>query len=1631
MKYLSKLLSMLLVGAMLYSTGCTDYGKDIENLENKVDEIQKELQEGQINPLKADLAQTKEDLAKAQEAINALTTKHNEDIEALKAVDSQLDGKIKAANDAILALEGTLEQEVAALEAEIDALETAIAQAKQEAKDADAALKAELLKEITDLETELLAKITELQTKLEGDIETLRTDMQTKIDEANKAIDEANDAIDALDLRVDTLEQTDETLQAEIDALEDEIAKTNAELAVLKADLAAEKAAREAADAEEKAAREAAVKALQEAIDALEAKHDAEVALLQDAIAALESKVDAELNLLKHRDAEFEQLLAAAQAGIESLGKQVEANYNELKGDVAALKSELQAEIEANKTAIAQNRFDIDRALAAVETLNGNVAALQASLQSTNQTLFTLMSDYYSFKSEIVGRVASLEANVANLEAMCSQIAEELLPALENQIAQNTALVEQTVADVQANAAALEAYKKAAAETFDLLAEADAALWSAVAAVNQTVYENKAEIANLRNELVDSLAGVRAEIAASFAEIYARFDEITLAQARQYDELLASIEAVSNLTAVNAAAINAEVAARQAADTAISDELKAFQFAYNSKVEELHKLIDTLEADLAALNAAFEAYKKEVEQKIADAIKTAVEKSTGYTDMKINELQTYINLEISKLSQKLDEAVAALDAAYKAADVAIREDMVKGDDVLQKQIDIIVGRAQSLVFVPKYTDGKGTINYAMAGETIVESRSQAEYQVYPAECADAIVASFDAENPILTFDHEYLSTRSGLSFNVVAVEKGSKPGRIVVTFEPRGLDEKFYAGETNKEYALSLVLNTEKVVNLSSPYTNFVRANNADKISMSIIHDGKAVSNFYVMYDFQYDDVERVESILKDHFVRYTVASKSYDGIEALNAAGYNVSVERTLYINREYNAHLETRPFKVAENEEGVLEASINEVNRLLIYQPFDAGYKYTLGTLETKAYATLRTVPVTATVTFDAIDVNWVYAHDAVVDAGVVAEYSRVLPAGNYVDNLPEDVDLATVLGFAAKSVTVTCAGNDVSEDVVAAYSLNADKEAMLSISGFEWNKTYNVSAVYEVKDQYGQISSVVTLESTINTIDRVREVIELELEDAQWMLTKDFLYESETAPESLMAIYEGAKSYLGEMTAEDFLEDIFVTNAFVASENLANGEAEENTKLVIVNDGAEIKSVYNINDYAVIPEAVEYVYTITTWYGQEIVITKKLNIGLTPVEIKLADESRKLVKDLAFYTDAESLAAIYESVTNVDKTDFTADEYLFAIFAEPKFRALRAQKDLANGVELANTKLVVAPKDGATAKAAYDYSDFATTPEAVVYKSTYTTWYGQEITINKAVNVDWTTYNYYDVPEWVYNVNGAGYYSNAIPYRVNIPEGSTLLNSIVISLDMDTAFLVGESLENGGYIDVTDKLAELGLTSKFDFSKTPTDTRIKFLESSNNLYYHGHDKTVGVKAQLTLKNSNGVETILPTNFDEGEKYDDYIVKQYNPVGKLKAQNLNIRIAPIAKQYTYFAMNQLELVDDRQQNLIAHGSFVENENEIKYANGNWVVGDDQNGFAAGAKVDEIYGLKVTKFSCAGIPESLKHQLIFDEATGELYFNNWNSIELTAPIKLTITVDITHMWANDTVSFNVTLYNK
>ena len=1623
---------MLLVGAMLYSTGCTDYGTDIENLENKVDQIQEELQKGQIDPLKADLAQTKEDLANAQAAIEALTAKHNEDIAALKAVDSQLDGKIAAANDSILALEAALQQEVAALEAEIAALETAIAQAKQEAKDADAALKAELLQEITDLETELLAKVNDLQSKLEGDIEDLRDNMQEKIDAANEAIEDANDAIDALDLRADALEQTDAALEAEIDALEAEIEATKAKIAVLESDLAAEKAARETADAEEKAAREAAVKALEESIAALETKLNTQVALLEDAIEALNTKVDTEVAALKQRDAELAEELAATQAGLAALASEVEAKYNELKGDIAALKAELKAEIDANKAAIAQNKADIDRAFVAIETLGDNLAALQASVEAVNNTLFALMSDYYSFKAQITGRVAALESSVANLETLYAEVAEELIPALEEQIAQNAALIEQNAADLKANAAELEAYKKAAAETYALLEQADAALWQAISSLNQTVYENRSDIAALRAELVESLAGVRAEVEAAFAAVYSQLEEMAKIQAAQYGVLVDSIEAVRELTANNAYAIAQEIEARQAADAAIVKDLNEFKAAYEVKMVELDDAIAALESRITALEEDLAAYKVAVAKAIEDAVAEAVETSNEYTDLQIELAVNTINTKIAEV----EKTIADLDAAYKAADAAIREDMVKRDDVLQDQINEIVKRAQSLVFVPEYTDGKGTIKFAKAGETVVESRSKAEYQVYPAECAKAIVSAFK-ENPILSFDHEYLATRANnVSFDVVAVEEGAKDGRIVVTFEPRGLDAEFYAGTTEKEYALSLVLTTEKV-NLSSAYTNFVRAKKADAISMNIMLGDEVISGCYPSgkaYEFEYTDNVTVKSVLPEHYVVFSVNGKTYNGIEALNAAGYSVSMNRENYIKRIYNQNLGYRPFSITENENSILEVKVDEVNGKLIYQNIYVGYTYTLGTLVAEAYSNYTTTPVTSTIVYDAIDINWMYAEDVNVDAAIYAGedavYSRTNRAlGDYTfeKELPADVtDLAMVFNSSLlkdTEVVVTLDGQKV--DVNAAFGLDDENNVVISsFSGFEWDKTYEVTAVYGVEPIKGQISAQVTVKAIVNTHDRERGLIEIELEEEDWYLTKDFIYQSETVAESMDKIYNRFENTLGEMTAEDLYENIF-SKSLLNEVNLANEKEMENTKLVLVNGGADVKSVYNVSEYTDIPESINYEYTFTTWFGDDVKITKTLNTGLEPVSIRLADYSRQIVANDKFVTDANSLAEIFVKVSRVKEGEFTAAEYLAAIFADNKFRPKRAQKDLANDSELAGTKLVVAPKDGATAVATYDYEDFTeAAPMVVNYVTTYTTWYGQEITIEKTVNFGFDEYvfDFKHNSQYVYGA-GVDFYSKVQPAYTwyNGAEDQGMLEFSVADVVLPTAFYVVKvDKVNGTQTMLTEEdMASLSLSYSFEIEDQANIHSGITMKPGYRISYYGSTPKTYVHGNLVITNSNGTEYVVPTSFDKDGKYESFNVVKFNPIGSasttLENDTLTVNVNN-SKKYQVKILNYVQLMDHRSNGRQSY-ELINNET------GSWVVGNGQNGFAPGVDVraDYIYRIAETwAYDPSNVEDTYAEILPyidFNTADGTLTFDNTHQLELTRPFTIPVTLKFQNCW--------------
>ena len=871
--------------------------------------------------------------------------------------------------------------------------------------------------------------------------------------------------------------------------------------------------------------------------------------------------------------------------------------------------------------------------------------------------------------------------------------------------------------------------------------------------------------------------------------------------------------------------------------------------------------------------------------------------------------------------------------------------------------------------------------------------------------------------------------------------------------------------------------------------------------------------------EIQYNDLTTTHTLLPNHDYQFTVDGTVVGSVSEMLAAGYEVEITKKEVA---YTLDPTTKPnvFKneVAEGDYvNVVTVGLAESNPEAVNLVETVTYTYYVCGLTNEkltASASVKVVKIQGAMTLDAQTITWARSKDNQADGITAIDPTTRLVETKASELSVKDANLtyADIIAIAPKTVTIN--GEEVAAPSVV-FGGTTDAPTV-QFTGFEWNKTYDIVALFELESidatismtintvqnydavvlapqtitwnyaadkasdkgadtfravettadkaelyadviangklisvtpgfvltatgfeatafawnaeytftaEYALEDKLVTVTGSVKTVKEAFIDLVINLADAQWLLTKDFVNQSETADESLEAIFAGLTN-LGDITAAAYLKDIFVDNTYDVTVDQANGSTLANTKLVIEpTTGASIKSVYNIDDFTTIPTAVAYAYNVTTWYGQKISFTKNLNINLQPVEVTLNPETKKIVADLAFTTEAESLAALYESNVNVDKTSIaTADDFLKAIFVT---NAPKSHEALANGAVLADTKLVVDAVKGNTAAATYAYTDFTTTPKTVVYKSTYKTWYGQDVTINKVVTIDWTTYNYEHI---IYFVNDANdvYYSQPVRTNANIPTMSKLLDEIIFSLDMNTAFKVVDS--EG--VKVED-LAAAGLVSTFGFTTAPADSDIHFAPGTNNLVYRGFDKTVGVKAQLKLVNSDGVETILPTNFDAGQKYAGYYVEQVNPVNKLEAADLKISVSSVlGKTYTYYAVNQLSLTDDRGKQLIAKGGIAtENEVEVTYNEGGWVVGDGTEavGFADGRSVADVYGLTAPVFECSEIPADLQNALKFEN--GKLTFDNTNLIKLTKPVELTVKATIVHDWiVSDSVEFKVTI---
>ena len=554
MKYLSKLLSMLLVGVLLFA-GCTDYDEDIKNLNNKIDKVQSSLMDDHISPLKSDLEKAKTDLAALVETAKAeLAAAHKADVDALKAKDTELNGLIAAANTAI-----------AAANQRISDLEGQLAAAKTELNNAIAAGDAATLEAA---QKDAASKVAALKSELEGAISTLTNNMAEQVKLVNEAIAALNGDVDALQLQDEafktqlatiasdlaTLEESlnnkynelkglidvlEQKLQRQIDQNKNDIASLRSDLNLVASDLAS---------------TQTAVADLQK-----------DMAANVEAFTKYQIAVDTKINDLTKRIEIAEQTLADIEENIlPKMEQQIAANEE--------LSKQNAADIAANEALFAAYKAEVNNTLAqlmAADEANAKlINVLFAGLEAVESNLANLSQDFEDYKSFIEGQLSDCWAGINNVKAMAN--------ANANTISQVKAALDAHLAALAAQMNAINANVVALEQT--LKAE-DAKLWNTM---NQRFSLVEASIESNYTELSEQIAAVAEDLEAYKAEVTKEISE--------------AVEAAKNEF--------------RAADQILLQTINVNTEKLQKQINELNTKIDNVAADLAA-------YKTEVNEKLA------------------------------------------------------------------------------------------------------------------------------------------------------------------------------------------------------------------------------------------------------------------------------------------------------------------------------------------------------------------------------------------------------------------------------------------------------------------------------------------------------------------------------------------------------------------------------------------------------------------------------------------------------------------------------------------------------------------------------------------------------------------------------------------------------------------------------------------------------------------------------------------------------------------------------------------------------------------------------------------------------------------------------------------------------
>lgn len=1137
----------------------------------------------------------------------------------------------------------------------------------------------DLNKRLDDLNAETVANF-ETQKKA---METLQKELEKADDDIQKNIDNIESDIKKLQDADKVLEQAmkdaDAALKKELEAADAALKKAmeDADSKLKQAMESGDAATLAAAKADAKANLDAAKEVLQKQIEGVQSNLDSEIKKVNEIIATLATKEEL-AGVKTEMQEKLEYAVAVLNQRIDKevkvLNSTIETAVEELKAMIAALDAKkLDKQVfEDYKTEVARHFAEIENSIAVLETkLTAQIARVEADLK---------------------GRIAALEGRMADAEAALRKIEGEIIPGIN-------AHIETLYEQISKNANDLAAYKALTDQTLAYLMETVTSLQNGLATGLDSV---NGRVDSLDNKLEQYYSNIQAALN----------DRVLTAVFEQYkQEVEWKLKEMKSDYEGQIAETKTALEKKIAACEQMALELNAAMMRnLNGQVANLNKAIAESEA---RSKQEIAAVKSELEQKLS-----ALENRVSAIEDEIAKMQTAISdledglrkavEDIKEITREGGLLATAIDGVLKAhaIDVANINERIKTlsgrVDQLEIDVDDLLSRIQSIVYVPDYNDGKITIEYAVLNGKVVEGQSKITYKVLPASETNTtlLAQAWKADNSILDFaSHEVAIRAAGNEmFQIKDVEANGD--LLTLTVATRGLGDDFYGVNDENiatdSYSIALLVNYKNNVR-SSEYANCI-AGSPKTIKMHIAYKNEnveqtsaetAAESVADTYGIEYTHILNSEKyketdtkkVLEGHKPVFTIGGKTFT-LEEMTNMGYAIDLasEVAYAVNPEADAEVfANEPAEAGNIELGTIASvSLGKEKAAAVGAVETVTYKYTACGLDLYVAGTVSVDPVTAPVQFNPIEIKWNYLLDAESDAQHAADENKQFTSRSLVvvideaqTDLPAETEWKDVVAVEPVITYETAA--DVNPTVV--FGANDEGKPTMAISEFKWGETYNITAKYELDNV------TVTAKVTVTTFDRARTPITIDLGTTDYNFVRDLVIENEIN-DKLTDVYEKINGPRtdeqdapkqdftvidAEMTAEQFLADIFANAehpfTYVNNKVVGSSEAEKNggydedgdkaeawtSKLAIAEDGLSVYCNYTFASHFVFDKDNNLTYskTIRTWYGQEVTLVKTIHFVLPKYDYQDSEYFVEMLDGLYFssvnpkYADSENNA------------------------------------------------------------------------------------------------------------------------------------------------------------------------------------------------------------------------------------------------------------------------------------------------------------------------------------------------------------------------------------------------------